>query len=518
MECKSLCGNINCKHCFEKSFASSKKSQYLRDKDINTLLIYKNSHKKYEFDCVECGHTFASALNNVICLGRWCPFCRNQKLCEKDDCRLCFEKSFANNVNSKYWSSKNQVSPRQIFMTTKKEYIFSCDVCNHKFNMKPQTLANNKGCPFCAVPSQRLCESNECDLCFNRSFASEEASINWSNTNSITPRHVFKNTHTKYWFKCDVCCHEHESTPNHKTYGNDCPYCAKYSDTLCKNNDCSYCFNKSFASIVQSKHWSSKNQTQPRDYTKQSSTQHLFSCDVCNHEFKTSISHITNGKWCPYCCIPTNKICQDADCQHCFTRSFASHENAKHWSKNNELTARHYIKNSSMKCWFSCEHCGVEYQSVLSGMKPHSSYCSSCINKTEKKLYKWLCSLYDDVEIHKSFEWCVWKRKCIYDFVIESKKVIIELDGEQHFVQVASWTSPDDVRERDVHKMKKANENGYNVIRILQKDVYQDKNDWMLNLTSAIDLSNKNVTPQNVYISNEKHYNKHMEDMGTEEQ
>ena len=70
MECKSLCGNISCSLCFNKSFASSDKSNYLNDKNLNPLIIYKSSHKKYEFDCDKCDHVFATALNNVTCLGR----------------------------------------------------------------------------------------------------------------------------------------------------------------------------------------------------------------------------------------------------------------------------------------------------------------------------------------------------------------------------------------------------------------------------------------------------------------
>ena len=62
-----------------------------------------------------------------------------------------------------------------------------------------------------------------------------------------------------------------------------------------------------------------------------------------------------------------------------------------------------------------------------------------------------------------------------YDFVIEEYKVIIELDGIQHFKQVSNWDSPEETQLRDKYKMEKANANGYSVIRILQDDVYNDK-------------------------------------------
>ena len=48
-----------------------------------------NSHKKFWFDCNECGHEFEIALN---CLnkGSWCSYCANKKLCENEKCNICF--------------------------------------------------------------------------------------------------------------------------------------------------------------------------------------------------------------------------------------------------------------------------------------------------------------------------------------------------------------------------------------------------------------------------------------------
>jgi len=61
-----------------------------------------------------------------------------------------------------------------------------------------------------------------------------------------------------------------------------------------------------------------------------------------------------------------------------------------------------------------------------------------------------------------------------FDFVIEEHKKIIEMDGAQHFVQVARWRSPELQHQQDLYKMKCANDNGYSVIRLLQKDVINE--------------------------------------------
>lgn len=60
MSCINLCGNTECKSCFDKSFASIEKSKYLHDKTITplSLKLAKNLYKKYDFDCNKCNHIF----------------------------------------------------------------------------------------------------------------------------------------------------------------------------------------------------------------------------------------------------------------------------------------------------------------------------------------------------------------------------------------------------------------------------------------------------------------------------
>ena len=68
-----------------------------------------------------------------------------------------------------------------------------------------------------------------------------------------------------------------------------------------------------------------------------------------------------------------------------------------------------------------------------------------------------------------------------YDFLIilkNKKKIIIELDGDQHFNQVWNWKSPLECQIRDKYKELMAFRNNIYVYRYSQKDVYHDKNCW----------------------------------------
>ena len=66
-----------------------------------------------------------------------------------------------------------------------------------------------------------------------------------------------------------------------------------------------------------------------------------------------------------------------------------------------------------------------------------------------------------------------------FDFILEEQKIIIELDGNQHFVQVNNWANPEETLKRDKYKMKKANDNGYSVICVRKMNIKFFKNNVM---------------------------------------
>ena len=78
-----------------------------------------------------------------------------------------------------------------------------------------------------------------------------------------------------------------------------------------------------------------------------------------------------------------------------------------------------------------------------------------------------------------------------YDFFVtfqNGKQLIIELDGRQHFEQVSNWETPLHNQIRDKYKEIKARQHKLKVIRILQEDVWYDRNDWEAILTKKLIL------------------------------
>ena len=68
-------------------------------------------------------------------------------------------------------------------------------------------------------------------------------------------------------------------------------------------------FEKSFASNEKSKYWSNKNKLKPNDVSKSSNKKYLFNCNLCNHEFESSLNDIVSGSWCSYCDNHSKKLC-----------------------------------------------------------------------------------------------------------------------------------------------------------------------------------------------------------------
>jgi len=396
-----------------------------------------------------------------------------RKLCDEKICLCCYKRSFMSHSKVECWSEKNDKKPRQVFKSSGKKYWFKCD-CGHEFDSILSNITKGQWCPYCCYPSQKLCDKDECISCHSKSFASHSKAKYWSDKNEETPRQVFMSSGNKYWFDCKC---EHEFSILLNSINNECwcPYCA--NKKLCDKDDCEQCHSKSFASHPMSEFWSEENERTPRQVFKSSNNKYWFNCD-CGHGFTSALGSITNGQWCPYCA--NQKLCDEDDCEQCYSKSFASNPMSEFWSEENKgIIQRQVFMSSGNKYWFDCNECDNEFKSRLSAIS-RGNWCPICKNKTEKKLYKFLTDLSSKWEYQGIFDWCKSSknRHLPFDFYNDSIKVIIELDGRQHFEQVRNWNSPEVTQATDRDKLTKAKNNRYSMIRILQEDVWNDKNNW----------------------------------------
>jgi very-short-patch-repair endonuclease len=364
---------------------------------------------------------------------------------------------------------------------------------------------DSPGCSYCC--GNQLCDNDECDVCYKKSFASHPKADWWSPKNKLTARQVYIDSDKKFFLICKKCNHEIEKRLR-ALKNSGCSYCAHY--TLCNDTKCTMCKNNSFESHVKSKYWSNKNKIKPRQTFRSSANQYWFDCNKCNHSFKMSPHQIVNNNnWCTYCA--SYKLCDNDDCNFCFNKSFASHPKSVYLSSKNKIDARQIFKYSCIKYLFDCDVCNKSFKAAISNVTSRNSWCPYHINKTEKILLDWLESTYKKYTIvyQPKFDWCKSKNTEKYypfDFLIKELGLIIENDGLGHFKQVANWTPPDVALKRDIYKMKLAVSKGYSVIRILQEDIFYNKNNWETRLKKSI---KKYEEPAIIYLCNKDEYKNH---------
>ena len=243
-----LCDDEECRSCFDKSFESHPYEAYWSDDNpVQPRQVLKNANQRYIFDCW-CGHTFKCLLRFLISRNVWCPYCCKPplQLCDKEDCEPCFEKSFASHPKAKYWAvDRNDVTPRQVFKGAHKKRTFYCDVCDHYFDKALNSIHEDPSklcpCPFCE--HKELCDDDECDFCFQNSFASHPKAECWDVelNGGVTARQVFKCKRKNCFFKCDVCPHFFDCSPDNINKGNWCPYHSNPPKRLCDDENCKEC-------------------------------------------------------------------------------------------------------------------------------------------------------------------------------------------------------------------------------------------------------------------------------------
>jgi very-short-patch-repair endonuclease len=326
-------------------------------------------------------------------------------------------------------------------------------------------------------------------------FSENPKSKFWSDKNTLKPNEVALNSHKKFWFDCE-CGHAFDSSLLNINQGNNwCPYCNNRK--LC-NKDCNSCYNKSFASHEKAICWSSENELTPRQVFKGADRKkYKFNCDKCSHKFEMNIKDITSkGQWCSYC--SHQKLCENIECKMCFNNSFAFLERSKYLNDKN-INPRMLFKSTNKKFSFDCYICNKTFSCQLSDVSK-GIWCSFCVNKTELILYNRVVELFSTLKRQYKVDWCKNVKHLPFDFSIEERKIIIELDGKQHFEQIGNWQSPEETRKNDIYKMKCANENGFSVIRILQKDVYNNKYSWVDELYKNINKITIENRVQNIYM------------------
>jgi very-short-patch-repair endonuclease len=406
---------------------------------------------------------------------------RSKGLCNNYECITCWKRSAGCKKAGKFWDyERNEDLPREVYRSSGLKYHFYCNECGHDFEATMNKIDSGRWCGYCS--SQKMCSRKECDFCRKKSFEVNPMSEYWDTemNDGLTPRDVAGHGKTKYWFHC-YCGHRFQATTGHVSEGKWCPFCSSPVKELCKDMECELCREHSFLSNPHSKEWNYElnGGISPRFVLLHSAKKYWFYCSVCGHDFDTSPAQVAGGKWCRFCAH--QELCSSDDCKYCFNNSIASLPQSEFWNyeKNGISPRMVYLGSNCKKYWFHCRY-GHDFDITPLSVS-RGQWCRFCHNKTEEKMRQILIKFFPSLECQKKFDWLRSEKgnNCFFDFFIPELNLIIELDGDQHFVSIPYWYSnPEDAHKRDVLKMGLAKEHGISMIRLYQPDVLLDTYDF----------------------------------------
>jgi len=263
----------------QKSLASLnlqfvKEWDYKKNYPLTPQSFYINSNIKVWWKCSK-GHEWKAIINNRSKLnGNNCPYCSNQKASKENNLKFVFP-----NIAKEWHSTKNKnLKPEDFVKGSGKKVWWKC-IKGHEWETSINQRTQGHNCPYCL--NRKVSKEN------NLKFVFPNIAKEWHPTKNknLKPEDFTKGSGKKVWWKC-IKGHEWEKIIVIRTQGSNCPYC----------NSLKFLF----PNVAKEWHPSKNTNLKPEDVTKSSGKRVWWKC-INGHEWKTSISHRTNGQNCPYC-------------------------------------------------------------------------------------------------------------------------------------------------------------------------------------------------------------------------
>lgn len=437
---------------------------------------YINSNKDVTFICKEHNMEFSCRPHSIFKSKFCCPKCvtDNKKVILRKDIN-----KFIEDANKKH---NNRFDYSKVeYINTKTDIIIICPDHGEIIQTPAQHLISPTGCQKCSGKYKRNTEE----------FIIDAIKIHGDKYDYLKVEYI--NSHTDVIIYCKKHKIYFNQTPSMHISGSRCKICGDEIGSEKRKYT-----KEEFLTMAKEKHINNLDDYSLIDYVN-INTRINIKCNIHGLYLQLPSDHL-GGHRCSHC--GKDKLSQQfrLSLDEFIKRSNKKHNNLYDYSKVE-------YKNTDEKVKIICNKHGIFIQTPhnhLNGVK-----CPTCKNKTESKLFEKLKIIYPSLIHQFAKKWCKNKNtnRCLpYDFVIIKNKLIIELDGLQHFKQISNWQSPEEAYKNDLYKMKCAYNNGYSIIRLLQEDVYSDKYDWLSELKDSIEKIKKDKKVQNIYMCKNNEY------------
>lgn len=318
--------------------------------DLTPRDVTFSSPKKVWWRCGH-GHTFYASVYGRHIKGTGCPYCINLKVCEDN----CLSAKYPDLAKEWHPTRNAGLTPRDVTANSTKEVWWYCEHGHEWQEIVRKRSVRGYGCPYCSgrrvAPETCLAEVNPrlaaewhpekngdltpwdvmpssgrkvwwqcenghewraaisnrskgrgCRQCADRrrkgiTFAEAPAELvaQWNRErNPLPPSAYAMRSNKKVWWRCDKG-HEWEATPDARTSGSGCPYCAGRLPT---EETCLHGMNPALAAEWDQE---ANGTLTPRQVFPHSKRRAGWKCSVCGHRWTAPIAYRTNGSGCPAC-------------------------------------------------------------------------------------------------------------------------------------------------------------------------------------------------------------------------
>ena len=219
------------------------------------------------------------------------------------------------------------------------------------------------------------------------------------------PIELYVNARTKIKHKCKQG-HVYIQEPHEHLRGSGCPYCSKRRRKTTKDY-VEQCINNGYDLPIKGEKYINKN------------TKIKHRCNKCGKIYKqTPHSHL-KGNACPYCYGSKRKTTQQyiKECEQLYY----------------DLPIEPYV-NRNTKIKHKCNKCGFVYEQT----PKHHLHGHGCPKCNESRGERFIRNYLDKHNIHyipqKTFNDLKDKTYLSYDYYLPEQKVLIEYQGEQHYI------------------------------------------------------------------------------------
>jgi hypothetical protein len=323
-----------------------------------------------------------------------------------------------------------------------------------------QTTVNGRaisGCPKCSRVGKRKTVKSHNSIPINH----PELLSEWHSSNTLRPEEISRGSNVVVKWVCKEG-HEWDAPIKSRTSAlQGCPVCSHH------RIDRSLSLAIVNPGIAAEWH-PHKNTFSPNEVFPQSSRKVWWLCSQ-GHEWQATVANrVYNGSGCPEC---LGRVINGTNCLQ------ATHPKlVAEWHPRNDITPYEVTRGSHSLVWWKCSE-GHEWQATVNRRtNPRlSAECPQCWHpwKGEDFIANWLRSRGFEFIEQKRFPSCRDKRPLAFDFYLERENLVIEYDGQQHFMPVLQWGGEEALKtsqKRDAIKNSWCRDNKIALLRVSYLD------------------------------------------------